>query len=105
TPDVLAPVLAEILRELREIRGTLAGVHKPLLTIEEVADLTGRSPFTVRRWIKQGRIAATRVNGTGPRGRLLVSRDQIQRLVAAGMGGSVLPAVGGQGPVTQQTTV
>src|SRR5262249_5840784 len=103
TPDALAPVLAEILRELREIRGTLAGVHKPLLTIEEVADLTGRSPFTVRRWVKQGRIRATRVNGTGPRGRLLVGRDQLERLIAHGVGGSVPPAMGGQGSVPQHT--
>jgi excisionase family DNA binding protein len=105
TPDVLAPVLAQILGELREIRGTLAGAHKPFWTIEEIAELTGRSAFTVRRWVKEGRITATRVSGTGPRGRLLVGRDQLQQLIAAGMGGEVPPAVGGQGSVPQHTIV
>jgi hypothetical protein len=49
----LAPVLSQILGELREIRGKLAGAPKPLLTIEEVAELTGRSAITVRRWSRK----------------------------------------------------
>ena len=97
-PDVaegpLAATLHEILGQLREIRFTLAGASKPMYTIDEVAELTGRTPYTVRRWVAEGRIEATRVSGTGPRGRLLVARDQLQRLVGVGLGGEVPPAAG-----------
>jgi hypothetical protein len=48
----LAPVLQQILDALTEIRDTLAGTHKALLTIEEVGELTGRSSHTIRRWVK-----------------------------------------------------
>ncbi len=85
--DPLAPVLAQILDGLRDIRDRLAGTRKDWYTIEEVARLTGRTSYSVRRWVKDGRITAIRVNGTGPRGQLLVAQDQIQRLVAAGLGG------------------
>jgi excisionase family DNA binding protein len=91
----LGPLLAKILDELEEIRQRLAGAHKPLLTVQEVAQLVGRAPFTVRRWVKEGRLKATRVSGTGPRGRLLVGRDQLQGLIAAGLGGEVPAALGG----------
>jgi excisionase family DNA binding protein len=79
---------------LTEIRDRLAGHHKPVYTVEEIAGLTGRSPYAIRRWIKEHKIEAIRVSGTGPRGRLLVARDQLQRLVATGMGGQVPPGVG-----------
>jgi excisionase family DNA binding protein len=91
----LGPVLAQILDALHEIRERLAGAHKPLLTIEELAQLVGRSAFTVRRWVRQGRIKATRVSGTGPRGRLLVGHDEVRKLVAAGLGGELPAALGG----------
>src|SRR5262245_30861609 len=97
----IAPLLAQILDGLRDIRELLSGLRKEWYTIEEVAELTGRTAYTIRRWVKQGRIAATRVNGTGPRGRLLVERGQLERLIAAGVGSSVPPAVRGQGSVPQ----
>jgi len=93
TPDALVPVLAQILDGLRDIREILGGLRKEMYTVDEVAELTGRTPYTVRRWITEGRISATRIGGTGPRGRLLVARDQLQRLVASGLGGE-LPAAG-----------
>ena len=93
--DRLGPVLAQILDALHEIRERLAGAHKPLLTIEEVAQLVGRAPFTVRRWVKEGRLKATRVSGTGPRGRLLVGHDEVRKLITAGVGGEVPAALGG----------
>lgn len=93
TPDPLAPVLAEILDGLRDIREMLRGMRKDYYTVAEVAEMTGRTPYTIRRWLAEGRITATRIEGTGPRGRLLIARDQLQRLVASGLGGEV-PATG-----------
>jgi excisionase family DNA binding protein len=87
-------MLKQILHELQEIRGQLAGSRKAYYTIEEIAELTGRSQYTVRRWVKENRIQATRVTGTGPRGRLLVARDQLDRLVASGLGAGVPAAAG-----------
>jgi excisionase family DNA binding protein len=74
----------------------IEGRHKSHYTIDEVAALTGRAPYTVRAWIKRGMIAATRVRGTGPKGRLLVSHDELQRLIAAGRGQRV-PAIAAGG--------
>jgi len=91
----IVPVLAQILDDLRDIREMLSGLRKEWYTIEEVAELTGRTAYTIRRWVKEGRITATRVSGTGPRGRLLVGWDQLRQLIGAGMGGEVPPAVGG----------
>jgi excisionase family DNA binding protein len=93
--DQLAPVLAQILAGLRDLRDRFAGARKEFYTVEEVAELTGRTPYTVRRWIAERRIEATRVSGTGPRGRLLVAHSQLQKLIAAGMGGAVPSLVGG----------
>ena len=80
---------ARILTELKALRELLHGSRKPLLTIDEVARLTGRNPYTVRTWVKTGRLAATRVHGTGPRGRLLVARDELDRLLTDGLAGRV----------------
>jgi excisionase family DNA binding protein len=88
-PDGLGPVLEQILSGLRDIRALLSAARKEYYTAEEIAQLTGRTPYTVRRWVKQGRIAATRVSGTGPRGRLLIAREQVQRLIEEGRGAGV----------------
>jgi excisionase family DNA binding protein len=87
-PDTnsLSVTLSRILVALDEIRGTLAQRSKEWYTVEELADVTGRSGYTVRRWIAEGRVKATRITGTGPRGRLLISRDQLAGLVEGGLG-------------------
>jgi excisionase family DNA binding protein len=103
TPPAGAPCAGDsaldlILAELRALRELVQGNRKPLLTIDEVARLTGRDPYTVRRWVKEGRLRATRVQGTGPRGRLLVAREELDRLLAAGRAARA-PAVAFAGPV------
>jgi excisionase family DNA binding protein len=75
------------------LRQLLTSRRKDLYTVEEVADLTGRTPYTVRRWIGEKRIKATRISGTGPKGRLLIPREEVEALIAAGLGARVPEAV------------
>jgi excisionase family DNA binding protein len=81
--------------QLADIRDTLAAKRKPQYTVDEVADLTGRSAYTVRRWISEGRLKAIRISGTGPKGRLRIAREEIDRLIATGLGANVPDAVTG----------
>jgi excisionase family DNA binding protein len=90
--ELLRPVLAE----LELIRATLEARRKPHYTVDEVAELTGRTPYTVRRWISEERIQATRIEGTGPKGRLLIAREEVDALIAAGLGAQVPDAAVGQ---------
>ena len=105
TPDRSAaarasPEFDQVLRELRDLRDLfrtgftevlerLAKRTKSHLTVEEVGEATGRTPFTVRRWIKEGRLKAQRVSGAGPKGRLLIAREELDALVRAGTGANV----------------
>src|SRR4051794_20655176 len=57
--DLLRPLKAE----LEFIRATLQSRRKDHYTVEEVAHLTGRSAYTVRRWITEQRIKAIRISG------------------------------------------
>lgn len=94
-PDVQAvvhageilPLIRGIYSALDDIRTQLGGLRKSHYTVEEVASATGRAPYTVRVWVKQGRIRAIRVPGTGPKGRLLVPREEFQKLVGSGLAG------------------
>ncbi len=95
--------LIDIASQLREVRDAIRALGerlnsnaKPFLTVEEFAQLTGRAPYTVRNWIKERRIKATRVSGTGPRGRLLVARSELDRVLEAGRGAHVPSAALGQ---------
>jgi excisionase family DNA binding protein len=69
----------------------LKGKCKPFQTVAEVAEAVGRSEYTVRRWIGEGRLKAIRVEGDGPKGRLLIAREELDRLVRQGLGGEVKP--------------
>ena len=66
--DRLLSQMTTILAVVDKIFQLLAGVRKSHYTVEEVGELTGRAPYTVRTWIKQGVIKATRVNVRAPRG-------------------------------------
>lgn len=88
----VAALIDDLRREMRLLRESVTSHSKPLLTVDEIAELTGRAPFTVRRWIKDGLIHADRVHGTGPRGRLLIQREEIEKLIRLGRGDATRPA-------------
>lgn len=89
TGDAQTALLERILAGIEDVRAQLAGRVKPHYTVEEIAELTGRSTYTVRRWISEGRIAATRISGTGPKGRLLIARAELEKVIREGLGGAV----------------
>jgi excisionase family DNA binding protein len=86
-------LLRQILSGIEAIRQQLGAARKEFYTTEEVARATGRSEYTIRRWIAKDRLKAIRVEGTGPRGRLLVPRAAFQTLIAAGKGEAIPAAV------------
>jgi excisionase family DNA binding protein len=81
--------LPAVLEKLDVLRDLLAGRRKDNFVVEEVAELTGRSGYTIRRWIAEGKLKAVRIAEGGPRGRLLIPRTELERLVAAGRGSEV----------------
>ncbi len=95
--ELVTRLLSE-LQELREvvfeIRDRVAGATKSHYTVEEVAAIVARAPFTIRRWVKAGQLHAERVAGTGPRGRLLVPHSEIQKLIGVGKGARVSNMLG-----------
>ena len=63
--------------------------RKTTYTVDEIAQLTGRSCYTIRRWITEGRLNAIRIAEGGPRGRLLIPRSELDRLINAGRGAQI----------------
>ena len=80
------PALEE---KLDDMRALLSSHRKDNYLVEEVAAMTGRSEYTVRRWVAENKLKAIRIAEGGPRGRLLVPRTELERLVAAGKGAHV----------------
>jgi hypothetical protein len=57
-------------------------------TIDEFARCVGRFAYTVRAWVANGVLRAIRLEGTGPRGRLLVPHEELDRLLSTGSAGN-----------------
>lgn len=85
----LADALAKLNAKVDDIHRMVAGKTKSHFTVEEIAEQTGRSAYTVRRWISEGLITATRVSAGGPRGRLLIAAAELAKLVGDGKGSSL----------------
>ncbi len=81
--------LEAILASVGDIEIQVGQKQKDFYTVDEVAALARRSPYTVRTWIKDGLITATRVTGTGPRGRLLIARAELSKITHAGLGAQI----------------
>lgn len=75
--------------KLDGLRELLARRRKDHYVVEEIAELTGRSCYTIRRWISEGRLSAIRIPDGGPRGKLLVPRSELERLITSGKGGDI----------------
>jgi excisionase family DNA binding protein len=82
---------------LADLRALLTRRRKDHYVVEEVAQLTGRSAYTIRRWISEGKLKAIRLRDGGPRGKLLIPRTELERLVGAGMGENVPDALVNEG--------
>lgn len=80
-------------QELASINGHLAGRTKPVLTVKEVANEVGRCEDTIRNWIGDGTLPASKMPGSGPRGRWLIKREDLDRIVATGRAGDLPPAI------------
>jgi len=74
---------------LEDLLQNLCQRKKDFYTVQEVGEAAGRTAYTVRRWVRDGLISATRIDGTGPHGRLLIARQELERLIASGLGESV----------------
>ena len=77
----LVDEVRQMSKKVDELLGQLSGKVKAYYSSAEAADLTSRSSYTVRRWISEGKIKAVRVNGTGPKGRLLIPREELEKLL------------------------
>jgi hypothetical protein len=102
--DAVLAALASIDRRVDGLHQLLSGCTKSHYTVAELATMTGRSSYTVRRWVSKRRLSAKRVEGSGPRGRLLIARSEIERMLAAGLGSGVPSACAGITAVAHETS-
>jgi excisionase family DNA binding protein len=93
--ELFASKLPSLEQKLESVRELLASRRKEHLVVEEVAEMTGRSAYTVRRWISEGKLRAVRLRDGGPRGKLIIPRTELERLIAGGRGAEVPDAVTG----------
>jgi len=79
----LAHLAEEISRLREDMRaGAMAGRWaKPFYTVRELAQQLGRSPYTIRRWIREGKIHAVKLNSGGPRDQYLIEHEEVQELI------------------------
>jgi hypothetical protein len=91
--DEIVARLGDLQESMKEINEKLAGTMKNFFTVEEFGNHTGRAPYTVRSYIKAGLIKAERIAGTGPKGRLLIPRSELAKLIALGRGEKITNAI------------
>ena len=56
--DQIIALLRQLTDGLADVRKQFMENQKPHLTVEELAELVGRKPYTVRSWITDGKITA-----------------------------------------------
>ena len=75
--------------KVEELQTLFVSKRKDNFTVKEFADAVGRSDYTVRRWNTEKKIKAERIKGTGSRGKLLIPRKELERIIETGLGESV----------------
>ncbi len=78
------PWVAEALSLLAQIRDAVAALQPAFLTTTQFADRLGVSVGSVRRMIRQRRVRATKLGPAGGRGRQLVPKAELDRLLEGG---------------------
>ncbi len=90
--EQIADDLRNLRKEVREITEWLHGHAKEYYTVAEVAALVQRSPYTVRRWLKEGRIEGIKISDRPDddrsvnKGQYLIAKEQLEILVGQGKG-------------------
>ncbi len=79
-----AQTLYQLESEIKSSKRPVLGQNQAYFTVKEVAALIERAPCTVRQWIRNGKLPARRLQGTGPNGPFLVSRAAVNRLLDSG---------------------
>ena len=51
------------------------------LTVSETTKLLRKTSFTIRRWIKQGKLVATKLNGGSQRDQYSIERQSIEKFL------------------------
>lgn len=81
--ELILGKLDELASRFNNIESMSKGRFKTPFNVEEVAERTGRSPYTVRtHWIKNGRLSANKLQG----GKLLIEASELERFMASGQG-------------------
>jgi predicted site-specific integrase-resolvase len=90
-PTDASEVLLEVVSRLERLERSLALIakqkaDKEWLSVDEVARLVGRAPFTVRAWARLGRIRGEkRRSGRGASKEWVVSRQEVLRYEREGL--------------------
>ena len=79
--QLLAEEIGALRQDLRVALSPRAKA-KPFYTVTELAEQFGRSPYTIRRWIRAGKIDAVKLNSGGPRDQYLIAHDDVAELIA-----------------------
>lgn len=81
--ELILSKLNDLFNRMNDIESMFKGRFKSHFTVEEVAERTGRAPYTVRtHWIKNGLLAASKLRG----GKLLIEARELDRFIASGQG-------------------
>jgi len=91
----VAEELSRLREEVREVSEWLHGHTKDFFTVAEVATIVQRSPYTVRRWLKEGRIEGIKINdhpnnpNSPNKGQYLIAKEELAKIVNQAKGQNV----------------
>ena len=60
--EQLLGMIPAMVKDVGEIRRLLSDRRKDYYTIDEFAEIVRRAPYTIRTWVKDGRVGAIRVS-------------------------------------------